>query len=123
MSTTHADSPPRIGVCFFRYGPLSVIAPCWTASCQLQAASCFLAVGFRCRKSRPVAGRESAFAFSGMGRYRISPHLECQSLDTAMHQHCAGSQMRAGVLCLPGECSRIVRRAVGVAAECDTRTS
>ncbi len=38
MSTAHADSPPRIGVCFCMYGPLSVIALCWTANCKLPAA-------------------------------------------------------------------------------------
>ena len=45
------------------------------ASCKLPAACClrgWIAIGLRCRKSRPVAGRESAFAFSGLGRYRMS---------------------------------------------------
>src|SRR3990172_7810950 len=45
------------------------------ARCKLPGACClrgWIAIGLRCRNSRPVAGRESAFAFSRLGRYRMS---------------------------------------------------
>ena len=51
------------------------------ARCKLPAACClrgWIAIGLRCRKSRPVAGRESAFAFAGMNRCRLSPRGGCQ---------------------------------------------
>jgi hypothetical protein len=47
-------SSPRVGVWFCRDKSLSDIAPWWSASCRLQAASCssgWIAIAFRCRKS------------------------------------------------------------------------
>jgi len=89
MSTTNADSPPRIGVCFLRDGSLSAFAVGnrgqWpdesrrlllqgliavgdrsVVGCQLQAGRCQLSAGLdRCRLSPRVQGTGWPFFVQG----------------------------------------------------------